>query len=70
MSSALANRSEQPTLHDVARHAGFSIKTVSRVVNGEINVREATRVRVQKAIDELRYRPNEHARWLVSRKRS
>ena len=69
MESRLANAPDQPTIRDVASHAGVSIKTVSRVSNGEANVREVTRVRVQKAIDELNYRPNQYARWLASSKR-
>jgi LacI family transcriptional regulator len=54
----------RPTLSDVARSAGVSIKTVSRVVNGEANVRESTAVRVKEAIDSLGYEPNELARNL------
>lgn len=50
------------TIKDVARAAGCSIKTVSRVVNDEPYVSEATRARVQKAIDELGYVPNIFAR--------
>lgn len=69
MVSPIANAPGQPTLHDVARHAGVSIKTVSRVANGEANVRETTRVRVQKVIDDLNYRPNMYARWLAASKR-
>ncbi|MFL0797449.1 MAG: LacI family DNA-binding transcriptional regulator [Cellvibrionaceae bacterium] len=56
------------TIDDVAKHAGVSIKTVSRVVNGEPNVREMTRRRVQEAIDELHYRPNSSARSLAANK--
>ena len=54
------------TIDDVARLAGVSIKTVSRVVNREQNVRESTRERVQRAITELNYRPNLSARNLAS----
>ncbi|MEX0916006.1 MAG: LacI family DNA-binding transcriptional regulator, partial [Wenzhouxiangellaceae bacterium] len=54
------------TIDDVARLAGVSIKTVSRVVNREPNVRESTRGLVEKAIAELRYRPNQSARNLAS----
>ncbi len=54
------------TIDDVARLAGVSIKTVSRVVNREQNVRESTRERVQRAISELNYRPNLSARNLAS----
>lgn len=46
------------TIDDVAELAGVSIKTVSRVVNGEPNVREATREKVNKAIGKLHYRPS------------
>ncbi|MDX1571482.1 MAG: LacI family DNA-binding transcriptional regulator [Xanthomonadales bacterium] len=53
------------TIDDVATRAGVSIKTVSRVVNNEPNVREATRERVQAAIRELNYRPNASARRLA-----
>ena len=54
------------TIDDVAELAGVSIKTVSRVVNQEPNVREATRAKVQKAIAKLGYRPNLSARNLAS----
>lgn len=66
----LENAPEHATITDVARHAGVSIKTVSRVTNCEPGVREATRLRVQISIDELNYRPNLYARWLASHKRS
>lgn len=56
------------TIHDVARLAGVSIKTVSRVINREPNVREMTRDQVQKAISDLDYRPNQSARSLKSRR--
>jgi LacI family transcriptional regulator len=52
------------TLHDVARAAGVSIKTVSRVLNQEPYVREDKRRRVQDAIKRLNYRPNMAARTL------
>ncbi len=54
------------TIDDVARLAGVSIKTVSRVVNHEPNVRESTKAHVEKAIAELHYRPNQSARNLAS----
>ncbi len=54
------------TIEDVASSAGVSIKTVSRVVNREPNVRAATREKVEKAIRELEYRPNPSARNLAS----
>lgn len=52
------------TLRDVAREAGVSIKTVSRVVNREPLVNEATAARVADAVERLGYRPNELARAL------
>ncbi|MEJ8281693.1 LacI family DNA-binding transcriptional regulator [Pseudonocardia spirodelae] len=55
-----------PSMFDVARVAGVSHQTVSRVLNAHPNVREATRVRVLSAIDELGYRPNRAARTLVT----
>ena len=54
------------TIDDVAELAGVSIKTVSRVVNQEPNVREATRAKVDAAIAQLNYRPNKAARNLAS----
>jgi len=53
------------TLVDVARLAGVSIKTVSRVVNREPNVRPSTKERVDQAIAVLKYRPNQAARHLA-----
>jgi LacI family transcriptional regulator len=54
------------SIYDVARKAGVSIKTVSRVVNRQSNVSEATRERVLDAVKELSYRPNVFARGLAS----
>lgn len=54
------------TLRDVATLAGVSFKTVSNVVNNYPHVRPGTRERVQRAIDELEYRPNLSARSLRS----
>jgi LacI family transcriptional regulator len=53
------------TIHQVAARAGISIKTVSRVLNHEANVRTDTRDRVRRAIAELNYRPNPSARHLA-----
>lgn len=55
-----------PVMVDVARLAGVSQKTVSRVVNDAPHVRPEIRARVQAAIAELRYRPNVAARALVT----
>ena len=54
------------TINDVAKIAGVSIKTVSRVVNREPGVRDATREKVEKAIAELNYWPNQSARDLAA----
>ncbi|MFC5286379.1 LacI family DNA-binding transcriptional regulator [Actinokineospora guangxiensis] len=51
---------------DVARLAGVSHQTVSRVLNGHPSVREQTRLRVRAAVEELGYRPNRAARALVT----
>lgn len=53
---------------DVARLAGVSHQTVSRVLNGHPNVKEQTRLRVHAAITELGYRPNRAARALATGK--
>ena len=55
-------------LDDVARRAKVSIATVSRVVNNVGSVRGDTRARVLKVIQELKYRPNIHARTLAGGK--
>ena len=56
------------TMFDVARLAGVSHQTVSRVLNQHPNVREATRERVREAARQLRYRPNVAARVMANRK--
>ena len=54
-------------MEDVARRAGVSHQTVSRVLNGHLNVSQATREKVTAAITELGYRRNAAARSLVTR---
>jgi LacI family transcriptional regulator len=54
----------RPTLADVARLAGVSLKTASRVLNGEPHVSDATAAKVQTAADQLGFRPNVIAREL------
>jgi DNA-binding LacI/PurR family transcriptional regulator len=54
------------TLHDVARLAGVSIKTVSNVINDYPHIRPTTREKVEAAIAELGYQPNLSARSLRS----
>ena len=56
------------TLHEVARRAGVSAMTVSRVVNGRVRVDSETRQRVEEAIQALNYIPNRIARGLISQK--
>ncbi|MFF3922853.1 LacI family DNA-binding transcriptional regulator [Paenibacillus lactis] len=56
------------TIRDVAKHAGVSVATVSRVLNGNGYVHEDTRSKVEQAIRELNYTPNEVARSLYKRK--
>ncbi|RKS08356.1 LacI family transcriptional regulator [Nocardiopsis sp. Huas11] len=65
-SSVRANR--DPAMTDVARLAGVSHQTVSRVLNEHPNVREQTRLRVRAAIEQLGYRPNRAARALATGK--
>ncbi len=55
------------TIKDVARVAGVSTATVSRVVHDGGQVGDACRARVKKVIEELGYRPNTNARALVSK---
>jgi len=56
------------TLRDVAKHAGVSYQTVSRVINHHPYVAEETRVRVQEAIEALDYRPNKAAQSLAAKR--
>lgn len=56
------------TIYDVAREAGVSMATVSRVVNGNPNVKPSTRKKVMESIERLGYRPNAVARGLASKK--
>lgn len=56
------------TIFDVARLANVSIKTVSRVANGEASVRLQTRAKVKKAIAQLNYTPHKGARMMRSSK--
>ncbi len=60
------SRPRSPVMSDVAKLAGVSHQTVSRVLNDHPNVREQTRARVLQAIDQLGYRRNLVARALVT----
>src|ERR671920_1689813 len=59
---------ERPTLEAVARRAGVSRATVSRVVNGSTTVAVAIRDAVNQAVEELGYVPNQAARSLVTQR--
>jgi DNA-binding LacI/PurR family transcriptional regulator len=58
----------RPVMADVARLAGVSHQTVSRVINGSASIRPSTRERVERAIADLGYHPNTAARALVTRR--
>lgn len=64
----MAEKNRLPTIADVARRAGISIATVSRVLNKNVFVEEETTRRVEKAISELSYVPRSAARTLASRR--
>lgn len=57
-----------PTLVDVAREAGVSLKTASRVLNHSVNVSEKKVAKIRAVMKRLGYRPNELARGLKSRR--
>jgi DNA-binding LacI/PurR family transcriptional regulator len=61
-----AGRGRAPNIRDVARLAGVSYQTVSRVLNDHPSIRESTRERVEGVIAEIGYRPNPAARALVT----
>jgi LacI family transcriptional regulator len=61
-------RRGQPTMADVAKLAGVSAMTVSRVMNGKGLVRESTRRKVAEAVAALNYTPNQEARNLAGAK--
>ncbi|OZG60950.1 LacI family transcriptional regulator [Bifidobacterium lemurum] len=59
---------KRPSMFEVAKLAGVSHQTVSRVINDSPDVSDATRARVQEAIKQLGYRPSNSARALASRR--
>ncbi|WGW12917.1 LacI family DNA-binding transcriptional regulator [Saxibacter everestensis] len=61
-------RKRAASILDVARLAGVSHQTVSRVINDQQNIRPSTREKVERAIQQLNYRPNSAARALVTKK--
>lgn len=56
---------KKPTIHEVAARAGVGLGTVSRVLNNHPAVRPETRARVLRAMEELGYTPNPHARRIA-----
>jgi DNA-binding LacI/PurR family transcriptional regulator len=66
MASSNEQKSRAPSIRDVARVAGVSHQTVSRVLNKSDAIRDATRDRVVAAMEQLQYRPNRAARALVT----
>lgn len=64
----MGRNKENITIYDVAREAGVSMATVSRVVNGNPNVKPTTRKKVLAVIRQLGYRPNAVARGLASKR--
>lgn len=55
-----------PNIRDVARLAGVSYQTVSRVLNNSESIKPSTKARVLEVIDQIGYRPNQAARALVT----
>ncbi|MDE7287217.1 MAG: LacI family transcriptional regulator, partial [Lachnospiraceae bacterium] len=56
------------SIKDVAKHAGVAISTVSKVLNNYPNVSEETKIKVNKAVEELNFVPNSVAAALSSKK--
>jgi transcriptional regulator with XRE-family HTH domain len=61
---------KRANLEDVARRAGVSRQTASRVINNTPKVSVSARMRVLEAIAELHYRPDPHAQALARRRRA
>ncbi len=68
MSTGGTRSGARPTIEDVSRAAGVSIKTVSRVLNKERYVSGATRAKVQEAVAKLGFRPSFAARALAGKR--
>ena len=60
--------SRRPTLRDVAKLAGVSAQTVSRVINKSTHVSPETRTRIYETMEALNYRPNRAAQMLATRR--
>ncbi|GAB2558398.1 LacI family DNA-binding transcriptional regulator [Leucobacter ruminantium] len=67
MNDPVDTGSPRPTIYDVAKRAGVSHMTVSRVLNGHPNIRDSTRERVDSAIRDLGYQRSASARALAMR---
>lgn len=57
---------KNPTINEIARLAGVSKKSISRVINGEQGVSEDTRSRIKQIMEEVGYAPNRRARALAN----
>lgn len=68
MTEPTARGRQRPSIYDVAKQAGVSHMTVSRVLNGHPNIRDSTRERVLEAIDEMNYTRSSIARALATRR--
>ncbi|HEY1617759.1 MAG TPA: LacI family DNA-binding transcriptional regulator, partial [Streptosporangiaceae bacterium] len=68
-SAALGSGSQPVTLYDVARLAGVSTATVSRVVHSQDRVKDSTRLRVRAVIEQLGYVPDSAAQSLSRRRK-
>ena len=67
MASEPRERAKRANIYDVAKLAGVSHQTVSRVLNGHVSIRPATKARVEAAAKELDYQPSMAARALVTK---
>lgn len=65
---AKTNENKEITIYDIAREAGVSPATVSRVLSSSANVRQEKKQRVQELIDKYQFRPNAFARGLADTK--
>lgn len=54
------------TIHDIAQKAGVSASTVSRVINNKPGIKESTRKRVQKLLEQYNYTPDIATRGLAT----
>ena len=61
----MSNKKRKVSINDVAKRAGVSITTVSRVINGVSTVTASNQAKVEKAIAELHYEPDANAQRLA-----